>query len=190
MMKHYPGKIYGTQRAASHCLDKQALSGFCRAERQNKSIWSPANWPLFGSPILLQDAEQQKVVPKWLGSQTDCCMLFISEKNPWYLAWHMTGSWVFYLMKICEYLTQSTENQVLGGNIENKQVTLAQLFKNDFEIKTGSQYSPYVKPPQSAVNMPWSFSFWESTKKGQGFRWDEWIWFTLGGTQKTVLNFK
>lgn len=38
MMKQYPDRIYGAQRAASYCLDKQALSGFGRAERQNKSI--------------------------------------------------------------------------------------------------------------------------------------------------------
>lgn len=76
MMKHYPDESYGIQRAASHCLDKQALSGFCRAERQNKSIWSPASWTSFGSLILLQDVEEEKISPKWLGSQTDCCMLF------------------------------------------------------------------------------------------------------------------
>lgn len=52
-----------------------------RAERQNKSICSPANWPLFGSLILLQDVKEQKIAPKWPGSQTNCCMLFISGKK-------------------------------------------------------------------------------------------------------------
>lgn len=70
-------------------------------------------------------------------------------------------------MKICEYLTHSTENQVLWESIENKQVTLAQLFQSDFEIKTGSQYSPYMKLPQSALNMPWLFSFQGSMNKAR-----------------------
>lgn len=60
-------------------------------------------------------------------------------------------------MKICEYLTHSTKPQVLWGNIENKQV--AQLFQSDFEIQTVSQHSLYMKLPQSALNMPWLFSF-------------------------------
>lgn len=70
-------------------------------------------------------------------------------------------------MKICEYLTHSTENQVLWESIENKQVTLAQLFQSDFEFKTGSQYSPYMKLPQSALNMPWLFSFQGSMNKAR-----------------------
>lgn len=130
-----------------------------RAERQNKSICSPANWPLFESLILLQDVKEQKIAPKWPGSQTNCCMLFISGKKPWYLSWHMADSWVFYLMKICEYLTHSTKPQVLWGSIENKQVRLAQLFQSDFEIQTVSQHSLYMKLPQSALNMPRLFSF-------------------------------
>lgn len=41
----------------------------------------PCKSALFGSLILLHDVKEQRIAPKWLGSQTNCCMLFISGKK-------------------------------------------------------------------------------------------------------------